>query len=94
MIDEAVAAFRGTYLQQPPAYSAKKVEGDRAYDLARRNATVLLEPVQVTATRAGRHRLGGQPPPPAPRLLGGLLRAVARRMRWANNSALALTWLP
>ena len=50
MIDEAVAAFRGTYLQQPPAFSAKKIDGDRAYDLARRNVPVRLQPVQVTAT--------------------------------------------
>jgi tRNA pseudouridine55 synthase len=49
MIDEAVAEFRGTYLQQPPAFSAKKIDGDRAYDLARRNAPVDLRPVQVTA---------------------------------------------
>jgi len=50
LIEEAVAEFRGTYLQQPPAYSAKKIDGDRAYDLARRNAPVRLQPVQVTAT--------------------------------------------
>jgi tRNA pseudouridine55 synthase len=49
MIDEAVAEFRGTYLQRPPAYSAKKVDGDRAYDLARRNEPIHLEPVHVTA---------------------------------------------
>jgi tRNA pseudouridine55 synthase len=49
MIEEAVAAFRGTYLQQPPVFSAKKIDGDRAYDLARRNAPVRLQPVQVTA---------------------------------------------
>jgi tRNA pseudouridine55 synthase len=50
IIEEAIAEFRGTYLQQPPVFSAKKVEGDRAYDLARRNAPVQLRPVQVTAT--------------------------------------------
>ena len=49
MIDEAVATFRGTYLQQPPKFSAKKIDGDRAYDLARKNAPVQLHPVQVTA---------------------------------------------
>ncbi len=49
MIEEAVGAFRGAYLQQPPVYSAKKVEGDRAYDLARRSAPVELQPVEVTA---------------------------------------------
>lgn len=50
MIEDAVAAFRGTYLQLPPAFSAKKIEGDRAYDLARRNAPVQLQPVEVTAS--------------------------------------------
>jgi tRNA pseudouridine55 synthase len=50
MIDEAVAEFRGTYLQRPPAFSAKKIGGDRAYDLARQNAPIELEPVQVSAT--------------------------------------------
>jgi tRNA pseudouridine55 synthase len=49
MIDEAVAEFRGTYLQQPPVFSAKKIDGDRAYDLARRNEPVRLQAVQVTA---------------------------------------------
>jgi tRNA pseudouridine55 synthase len=50
IVEEAVAEFRGTYLQQPPVFSAKKVNGDRAYDLARRKAPVRLQPVQVTAT--------------------------------------------
>ena len=35
-INAALAAFRGTFLQQPPAYSAKKVGGERSYRLARR----------------------------------------------------------
>ena len=50
LVEEAVATFRGTYLQQPPAYSAKKIDGDRAYDLARRKTPVRLQPVEVTAT--------------------------------------------
>ncbi|HEY0284310.1 MAG TPA: tRNA pseudouridine(55) synthase TruB [Vicinamibacterales bacterium] len=50
MIDTTVEEFRGTYLQQPPVFSAKKIDGDRAYDLARKNAPVRLQPVQVTAT--------------------------------------------
>ena len=50
MIEDAVAEFRGTYLQQPPIFSAKKIDGDRAYDLARRNAPVQPRPVEVTAT--------------------------------------------
>jgi tRNA pseudouridine55 synthase len=48
-IEEAIAQFRGSYLQQPPTFSAKKIDGDRAYDLARRNEPVALRPVEVTA---------------------------------------------
>ncbi len=34
-IDAALDAFRGTFLQQPPAFSAKKVDGKRSHKLAR-----------------------------------------------------------
>ncbi|OYW51859.1 MAG: tRNA pseudouridine(55) synthase TruB, partial [Rhodobacterales bacterium 12-65-15] len=34
-IEAALAAFRGDIAQVPPQYSAVKVDGDRAYDLAR-----------------------------------------------------------
>lgn len=34
-IDAALDAFRGTFLQQPPAFSAKKVGGKRSHKLAR-----------------------------------------------------------
>jgi len=50
LVEQAVAAFRGTYLQQPPVFSAKKIDGDRAYDLARRNHPVAPDPVTVTAS--------------------------------------------
>jgi len=48
-IETVVAAFRGTQMQQPPSFSAKKIDGERAYDLARRNAPVLLHPSEVVA---------------------------------------------
>jgi tRNA pseudouridine55 synthase len=35
VIDRALDAFRGTFLQQPPVYSAKKIEGRRSYARAR-----------------------------------------------------------
>jgi tRNA pseudouridine55 synthase len=35
MIERALDAFRGTFLQQPPDYSAKKIDGVRSYRLAR-----------------------------------------------------------
>jgi tRNA pseudouridine55 synthase len=47
-IEAAAHAMLGTRLQRPPAYSAKHVDGRRAYDLARRGETVELAPVPVT----------------------------------------------
>jgi len=35
-IDRALDQFRGAFLQQPPAFSAKKVAGERSYRAARR----------------------------------------------------------
>lgn len=43
----ALDRFRGTIDQVPPAYSAKKVDGERAYERARRAMPVTLTPVQV-----------------------------------------------
>ena len=40
--------FSGTYLQQPPPYSAKKIGGTPAYRLARRKAEVAIKPVEVS----------------------------------------------
>src|SRR3982751_5194175 len=34
-IDAALAAFRGVCLQRPPIYSAKKIDGERSYNIAR-----------------------------------------------------------
>ena len=34
-IEAHLTAFRGTFLQQPPAYSARKISGERSYTLAR-----------------------------------------------------------
>ncbi len=34
-VDAALDQFRGTFLQQPPAFSAKKIDGQRSYKLAR-----------------------------------------------------------
>lgn len=39
--------FVGKIQQVPPAYSAKKIEGRRAHELARKNKPVNLEPVEV-----------------------------------------------
>jgi tRNA pseudouridine55 synthase len=58
-LDAALRAFRGTFLQQPPAYSAKKVGGRRAYALARASLEVRLEPVEVTVYDVRLERLAG-----------------------------------
>lgn len=42
LVREALGRFVGDIMQVPPAFSACKVEGDRAYDLARRGAEVQL----------------------------------------------------
>ncbi|MBI5906520.1 tRNA pseudouridine(55) synthase TruB [Candidatus Saccharibacteria bacterium] len=39
--------FKGKYMQMPPSYSAKKINGQRAYKLAREGKEVKLEPVEV-----------------------------------------------
>ncbi|MCG8358021.1 MAG: tRNA pseudouridine(55) synthase TruB [Kiloniellales bacterium] len=50
-IEAALPAFRGEIEQTPPAFSAIKVAGRRAYDLARSKEPVTLEPRLVTVTR-------------------------------------------
>lgn len=40
--------FKGAFLQTPPPVSAKKIDGRKAYELARRNIEVKLDPVEVT----------------------------------------------
>src|SRR5215218_2360622 len=37
-IEHALDGFRGTFMQQPPAFSAKKIEGKRSHKLARARA--------------------------------------------------------
>jgi len=46
-LEQALERFRGGVLQTPPPVSAKKVEGRRAYRLAREHVTVELVPVPV-----------------------------------------------
>lgn len=43
--------FTGEIMQAPPAFSAIKVAGERAYDLARAGETVVLEPRPVVIER-------------------------------------------
>jgi tRNA pseudouridine55 synthase len=47
----ALAGFLGLIQQVPPCYAAVKVQGERAYDIARRGETVELEPREVRIDR-------------------------------------------
>jgi tRNA pseudouridine55 synthase len=51
-IEAMLPRFTGTLIQVPPAYSAVKVGGERAYDLAREGETVVLEPRPVEVGHA------------------------------------------
>ncbi|HYS45979.1 MAG TPA: tRNA pseudouridine(55) synthase TruB, partial [Rhizomicrobium sp.] len=46
-IEALLPRFTGSLIQVPPCYSAIKVDGERAYDLARDGEQVVLEPRQV-----------------------------------------------
>jgi tRNA pseudouridine55 synthase len=50
-IRSALARFTGEIEQMPPAYSALKIGGQRAYDLARAGETVVLSPRRVRIDR-------------------------------------------
>jgi tRNA pseudouridine55 synthase len=47
-IDEALSTFLGEIEQTPPAFSAIKVDGQRAYKAARAGKTMNIEPRKVT----------------------------------------------
>jgi tRNA pseudouridine55 synthase len=46
-LEAALARFRGAILQTPPPFSAKKIAGKPAYQLARKHIAVELAPVEV-----------------------------------------------
>lgn len=48
MIEQAMNAFRGTFMQTPPMYSAVKINGVRLYELARAGEEVERAARQVT----------------------------------------------
>lgn len=81
-IDSALRAFEGELDQVPPSVSAKKLEGRRAYELARRGITVTLPAQRITVSSVKTLRLSSTKPQ---RVLldlhcstGTYLRAVAR----------------
>ncbi len=86
-LEAVLERFRGTILQTPPPFSAKKVAGTPAYRLARKHIAVELEPVEVRVF-ALRSRWNSMEPRPAFACAARpeLISAVSRTM-WAANSA-------
>jgi tRNA pseudouridine55 synthase len=78
-IEQAVMRFHGTFAQVPPSHSAKKIGGRKAYDLARRQQPVALEPVDVTVYEIGcTGRDGGRISIRVSASTGFYVRALAR----------------
>ncbi len=76
-VEAVLPRFTGPISQVPPAYSALKVDGARAYDLARAGEAVVLasRDVVVYSLQSSPGR-GGEPPPAWAVVEGGLPRAV------------------
>lgn len=47
MLEDVLKSFIGDIAQRPPLFSACKVDGKRAYDLARKGSEMQLEPKQI-----------------------------------------------
>ena len=46
-VEKVLLSFKGNYIQTPPMFSAKRVNGVRLYKLARKNIKVSREPIQL-----------------------------------------------
>jgi tRNA pseudouridine55 synthase len=93
-IRSALKSLTGTISQIPPAYSAKSVDGTRAYDAARRGEPLELEPVvvQVHAWEVGEIK----PDSLSATITcsgGTYIRALARDLGRLTSSAAHLTAL-
>ena len=56
-VREAISSLTGDVMQVPPAYSAKSVKGERAYDSARRGEVLELAPIPVRVLSWDVHEL-------------------------------------
>ena len=94
-ITAALGAFRGDILQVPPQYSAVKVEGERAYDLAREGVALDLAERPLHVARLD---LVDQPDPDHATLemvcgKGGYVRSIARDLGLALGTRAHVTAL-
>jgi tRNA pseudouridine55 synthase len=90
----ALAGFLGRSLQRPPAFSAKRVGGERSYRLARRGEAVELAPVPIEVSAI--ELVAYHPPALAFRATvgpGTYLRALARDLGEVLGTGAHLTAL-
>ena len=81
-VEAVLDRFRGAIVQQPPAYSALKVDGERAYARARAGEAVVMAERGVTVFAltiqpAHAEPVEARPVPRHPRDKGGVLDSVA-----------------
>ena len=94
-IEAALGAFRGDIAQVPPQFSAVRVEGARAYDLAREGVGMDLAPRPLHVAELV---LTARPDPDHARLRmvcgkGGYVRAIARDLGAALGCLGHVAWL-
>ena len=86
--------FTGTIAQRPPLYSACKVDGERAYNLARQGSEMELAPKQITIEKI--ELVSFEPPQATIRVVcgkGTYIRSLARDIGEALQSGAHLTGL-
>jgi tRNA pseudouridine55 synthase len=98
-LEAALPAFVGEIDQVPSTYSAKRVDGRRAYDLARKGVAVVLKPARVTVHELRLYDFEGTADAVTSCRLylscggGTYVRALARDLAIAAGSAAHLTAL-
>ena len=98
-VEAALAAFRGPIVQVPPAYSAVKLAGRRAYAMARAGQTPELAPREVTIDRLDLEEWDGSDPDRPLAVVevdcsaGTYIRSIARDLGRAVGSAAYLASL-
>lgn len=96
LVNEALAKFIGRIEQIPPSYSACKVDGKRAYDLARQGKEVELKPKVLVIDEIELQDFNPQTMQATIRVVcskGTYIRALARDIGLALDSGAHLTAL-
>lgn len=100
-VERTLTTFVGEIMQVPPVFSACKVEGKRAYDLARKGqkaeeVQLKAKPLRIDEIELLEADLGGEAPSITIRVVcskGTYIRALARDIGEALNSGAHLTAL-